>query len=56
MTYINEIIQDRDTRYAGFAVDLLKDPVIYAEMESILTNSRDENYRQTYNLLKELAK
>lgn len=54
--YINEIIHDRDTRYAGFAVDLLKDPVIYAEMESILTNSRDENYRQTYNLLKELAK
>ena len=53
--YINEIIHDRDTRYAGFAVDLLKDPEIYAEMEGILSNSRDENYRQTYNLLKELS-
>ena len=53
--YINEIICDKDTRYAGYVVDLLTDPKVHSEMEYILSNSRDENYRQTYNLLKGMS-
>ena len=52
--FIEELISERGTRYAPFAVDLMKDPDVYKEMEFILSNSVEENYKKTYELLKKL--
>ena len=52
--FIEELMNERGTRYAPFAVDLMKDPDVYKEMEFILSNSVEENYKKTYELLKKL--
>ncbi len=49
--YIGELKQGRGTRYAPYLVDLLDDPVVRDDVEDLLANARDNNYRETYNLL-----
>ena len=46
---------DRGTRYAPYAVDLIRDPKIRKELDRLLTIGRDNNYRNTYSLLKSLS-
>ena len=53
--YIDEIVKDRGSRYADFAVDLITEPEVRDEVERILETARDENYRLTYNLIKEIS-
>ena len=53
-TYIRELEDGRGTRYVDYLVDLIKDEQLYNEIELLLENNRDENYRKTYRLLKEL--
>ena len=43
------------TRYAPYAVELIRDPEIRKELKRLLTEERDENYRNTYSLLKSLS-
>ena len=52
--YIEELIEGRGVRYADYLVDLMQEEEVYNEIALILENSRDENYRQTYKLLKQL--
>lgn len=53
-TYIRELEDGRGTRYADYLVDLIKDEQLYNEIELLLENNRDENYRKTYRLLIQL--
>jgi len=50
-----ELEADCGTRYAPYAVELLRDPDIKRELNRLLTEGRDENYRNTYSLLKSLS-
>lgn len=51
---IDELREGSGTQYAPFVVELLDDPAVTAKLHKILTEGRDENYRQTYHLLKVL--
>ena len=50
-----ELEADCGTRYAPYAVELIRDPEIRKELERLLSEGRDENYRNTYSLLKSLS-
>ena len=50
-----ELEADSGTRYAPYAVELLKDPDVKKELNRMLTEGRDDNYRNTYTLLKSLS-
>ena len=50
-----ELEADSGTRYAPYAVELLRDPEIKNELNRLLSEGRDENYRNTYSLLKSLS-
>lgn len=50
-----ELEADSGTRYAPYAVELLRDPEIKNEVNRLLSEGRDENYRNTYSLLKSLS-
>ena len=52
--YIEELKIGSGLRYADYLVDLMQDESVYNEIVLILENARDENYRQTYKLLKQL--
>lgn len=52
--YITEIEHDSGTRYAPYVVSMLRDKEVYDELKELLEKDRDENYRKTYDLLKEL--
>ena len=53
--YIGELVEGRGTRYAEYLVDLIQEKEVYEEMSDLLEKARDENYRNTYYLLKEEA-
>ena len=50
-----ELKADSGTRYAPYAVELIQDPVIKEELNRLLTEGRNDNYRNTYTLLKSLS-
>ncbi len=52
--YIEEIEKESGTRYAPYVVEILRDPEVYNDLIYLLDTVRDENYRKTYELLKEL--
>lgn len=52
--YIDELREGSGTRYAPYVVELFEDPNIQRELEELLTEGRDKNYRNTYHLLKTL--
>lgn len=52
---IEELEADSGTRYAPYAVELLRDPDVKKELNRMLTEGRDDNYRNTYTLLKSLS-
>ena len=51
---IAELEEGSGSRYAPYVVELLHDPDVKAQLQRILTDGRDENYRITYHLLNEL--
>ena len=51
---LEEMREGSGTRYAPFVVELFDDPSVINELHRILTEGRDENYRITFSLLKEL--
>lgn len=46
--------EGKDTRYAPYLVDLLQDSNVKSDIENLLNTARDDNYRKTYMLLKQL--
>ena len=50
--YIDELREGSGTRYAPYVVELCEDPTVREELQKLLTEGRDENYRKTYHLLK----
>ena len=42
------------TQFAPFVVALFDDPEVTDGLRELLTEGRDENYRKTYRVLKEL--
>ncbi|MBQ6733341.1 MAG: HD domain-containing protein [Lachnospiraceae bacterium] len=50
--YIGELREGRGTRYAPYVVDLFEDEAVQADLTRILTEGRDENYREAYRILK----
>ena len=51
---LDEMRAGSGTRYAPFVVELFEDASVIKELQRILTEGRDENYRITFSLLKEL--
>ena len=51
---IAELKEGSGTRYAPYVVDLFRDPEVTEHLERLLKEKRDENYRKTYQVLKEL--
>jgi len=51
---VEEMREGSGTRYAPFVVELFNDPSVVSELQKILTEGRDENYRITFSLLREL--
>ena len=51
---IAELQEGSGTRYAPFVVDLFKEQETCKALQTLLTEGRDENYRETYHLLKTL--
>ncbi len=52
--YIDELHEGSGTRYAPYVVELFEDDNIKGELEELLNEGRDKNYRNTYHLLKTL--
>ena len=52
--YVEELREGKGTRYAPYIVDLFDDADVLAKLNTLLTEGRDENYRSTYRLLKNL--
>ncbi len=53
--FIQELKDGAGTRYAPCLVSLFEDERIYARLEHILTEGRDENYREAYRILASYA-
>ena len=53
--YIQELKADKGTKYADYLVDLIQEEEVYQELANLLQVAREENYRKTYELLKEKA-
>ena len=54
--YIEEISEESGTRYSPLVIDLLKDDEVLNNIEKIITEERDKNYLNIYNLLKSISK
>lgn len=52
--YLGELEEGKGTRYAPYLVDLLQNPNVKSDIENLLNTARDDNYRKTYMLLKQL--
>ena len=52
--YVEELKDGKGTRYAPDVVDLFNDPEVSKDIEEVLQNARDNNYRKTFTLLKSL--
>ena len=52
--YIDEYLEGSGTRYAPFIAALLQDEKTREQLQVMLTEGRNENYRKTYRVLKEL--
>ena len=52
--YTEELREGSGTRYAPYVVELFEDDNIQGELEELLNEGRDKNYRNTYHLLKTL--
>lgn len=50
--FVNEVMEGSGTRYAPYVAELFKDEEILKELEKLLAEGRDENYRRTFRLLK----
>ena len=51
---VKEFRAESGMHFAPFLVDLLEDSAVAADLQRIVTEGRDENYRKTYALLKSL--
>ena len=52
--YIEELQEGSGTRYAPFMAELMQDKEVIAELQEMLTQKREETYRDTYRVLKAL--
>lgn len=52
--YIEELKDGSGARYAPFVVELFNYPDVYEGLKEIINEGRDENYRKTYQILKDL--
>ncbi|MCR5503200.1 MAG: HD domain-containing protein [Lachnospiraceae bacterium] len=52
--FMEELKKGSSTRYAPWLHELLEDPKVHADVEFLLTEGRQSNYRETYNLLKDV--
>ena len=52
--YVAELAAEKGTRYAPFVVELFEDEEVLNDIDQVLQNARDNNYRKTFLLLKNL--
>lgn len=52
--FIAELKDGLGTRYAPFLMELFEDPKVYKELQTILSDGRDDKYRHTFTVLKEM--
>ena len=52
--FMKEIYEDSGTRYAPWLPDLLEKKEVYEDVEYMLSQGRGRQYRETFNLLKDV--
>lgn len=51
-SFLEEVRADNGSRFAPYLAELVEEPDVRADLESILSYGRDENYRNAYRLMK----
>lgn len=52
--FMEELKEGSGTRYAPWLYDLYEDPVVFNDVEYMLNEGRQLNYKETYNLLRDV--
>ncbi|MBR5970280.1 MAG: HD domain-containing protein [Lachnospiraceae bacterium] len=52
--FIEELKEDGGVRYAPFMLELLEEEEVRKDLQSLLSEGRDENYRRTYRILEDV--